>query len=223
MNRPPRLAMLNPQRAPDRAVEAQQATESKMTIPVQFELQSNKPCPRVESIKGTITRFDTGISCHYRITGDWNHLAWPELNPLASRRMGLWQDSCCELFVAEVGNTAYLELNVSASGDWNCFEFTDYRAGMRESDSYSGRGVTSAPQLRATKSLDVILDNTRHNDTGLLIAPTLEIGIAAVIREKPISESGGESDLYYYCLQPSSGKADFHDRNGFLIMLERPQ
>lgn len=232
MNRPPGLAMLKFHRAADRTAKAAQATESNMTMPVQFDLQPSRPCPWIESIGGTLSRLDTGICCHYRITGDWNHLHWPELNPLATRRNDLWLSSCCELFIAEAGNTGYLELNVSPTGDWNCYEFTDYRSGMRESPRYRIGNLARTPAPPSTRMLAVTLESTggerlttpAHSDSdpSCLAAPLLEIGVAVVIKcSSETADPADDAVLYYYSLHPGTGKADFHNRNNFRINMEK--
>ncbi len=58
-----------------------------------------------------------------------------------SRQDSLWQHTCLELFVADQDGSDYVELNVSTSGNWNCYRFDGYRSGMRESDALKLQGI----------------------------------------------------------------------------------
>lgn len=140
--------------------------------------------------------------------------------------MNLWQNTCCELFVSSADDSGYLELNLSPSGDWNCFEFDDYRTGMRESSDFTPSATGTVSTSPATRGIDVVFE---LNSGRLMSAPVLKAGVAVVIRtqhgtldrQQPGADEPGEPDLYYYSLQPSTLKPDFHARAGFQITLER--
>jgi len=48
------------------------------------------------------------------------------------RKDELWKSNCLELFVGSDSSSGYWEFNFSFNGDWNCYRFDSYRAGMRE-------------------------------------------------------------------------------------------
>ena len=47
-------------------------------------------------------------------------------NSSLKRKDQLWLDDCFEFFL-KIGNSSYLEFNFSPIGNWNVFEFSDYR------------------------------------------------------------------------------------------------
>ncbi|EQC46404.1 hypothetical protein M899_2010 [Bacteriovorax sp. BSW11_IV] len=70
------------------------------------------------------------ISCHYEIICDDELIIPPPIsNPIATDN--LWQHTCFELFCKKKGSDEYLEFNFSPSGEWNCYEFSSYREGMK--------------------------------------------------------------------------------------------
>lgn len=70
------------------------------------------------------------ISCHYEIICEEDLIIpSPISNPTA--KDDLWQHTCFELFCKKKDVDDYLEFNFSPSGEWNCYEFTSYREGMK--------------------------------------------------------------------------------------------
>ena len=51
------------------------------------------------------------------------------------RENGLWESTCMELFLKDVAESNYRELNVSLDGKWNAYEFSGYRTEMETSSS----------------------------------------------------------------------------------------
>jgi hypothetical protein len=124
-----------------------------------------------------------------------------------SRRDRLWEETCFELFVACRGETHYREVNLSPAGHWNVYLFDDYRTGMREESAVTSLpfGVWRGPD---TLRLAVELDLDRIDAT----AEALEIGLGAVVKS-------GNGRLDFYAPAHPGARADFHRRDGFLIVL----
>ncbi|MCC2680373.1 MAG: hypothetical protein K0R29_2949 [Pseudobdellovibrio sp.] len=47
--------------------------------------------------------------------------------PSNSRQMGLWQQTCFEVFIQPSGAKKYFEINLTSKKAWNVFSFDDYR------------------------------------------------------------------------------------------------
>src|SRR6185437_9407616 len=70
-----------------------------------------------------------GLALTYRLAGDFPRLVIPQ--PTEPRRAdGLWRHTCFEAFVRVPGAEAYVELNLSPSGEWAAYRFDAYRQGM---------------------------------------------------------------------------------------------
>ena len=136
----------------------------------------------------------------YRIEGELARLRIPPPRP---RRFAerLWQHSCCELFVARNGMSAYHEFNFSPSGEWAAYAFTDYRRGGPLAGQDPGIVVSAAArELELAASVDAGIQG--H----------LLIGLCAVIEDA----RGG---LSYWALRHAPGKPDFHHRDSFALEL----
>lgn len=125
----------------------------------------------------------------------WRHSAgdkviWPEYKH-EERADNLWRSTCLEIFLGQPGAAGYLEINLSPSGAWNAYSFTNYREGMTETDC-------------------VILVDF-HRDASAVAARLLfnalplplTIGPAAVIEKD-------NGELCYFALKHGD-KPDFHD------------
>jgi hypothetical protein len=81
----------------------------------------------------------------YSIIGDMRRLRIPRLSS-PTRRNGLWQHTCFEVFVKGSG-AAYFELNISPSRQWAAFCFDAYRQGMAQLQ------LSPAPRIHVESSL----------------------------------------------------------------------
>jgi hypothetical protein len=125
------------------------------------------------------------------------------LNQLPQARIGhrvyaLWEQTCFELFIGKANCKHYLEWNLAATGDWNCFSFEDERIGMHTSHLLNLLGVSSICNSRA------FCINSRIQLAYEAASPWLgTIGIAAVTKHA--------NETAYFAL--AHGRSpDFHDR-----------
>ncbi|HVF83514.1 MAG TPA: DOMON-like domain-containing protein [Sphingomicrobium sp.] len=143
-------------------------------------------------------RWDDGrAEISYHLHSDTAELVVPQLP--GGRADGLWRSTCFELFVQTEGG--YREYNFSPSGAWAAYDFTAYRAAMREAD------MEHAPAIDAEDAgdsfiLDAVID----------LAGKGRFGLAAVIEERCGTKS-------YWALAHPPGKPDFHHEACFAATL----
>lgn len=147
-----------------------------------------------------------GLDLGYRLHADPTRLLLPEA--CQRRRIdGLWQHTCCEIFVARPDTPAYLEFNFSPSGEWAAYAFLDYR----EPDPRPVAGTPPRITMHRTTA-EIRLDARIDAD---LLPPAwrsadLRLGLAAVVE----SAAG---KLSYWALRHPAPRPDFHHRDGFAI------
>lgn len=128
--------------------------------------------------------------------------------PRPGRRDRLWEDTCCEAFVAAPDGDAYLELNLAPSEDWALWAFDGYRAGMRAA-------ACDAPRLRVLRMprelrVDAIVDAEAVR--GFLGPPPYVAGLSAVVEE----QDGRRS---FFALAHAGERPDFHARASWTLAL----
>ena len=130
---------------------------------------------------------------------------WSEGSPRGQRRDDLWEHTCFEAFLGLPDDPRYWELNVSPSGDWNLYRFSDYR--QREADQSLGSApeVTLQPLGRGLRCT-VEFDPCGFWPCSLVPA----IGLTMVVEHTP-------GDLSFWALSHPGEQADFHDRRSFLV------
>jgi len=116
---------------------------------------------------------------------------------------GLWQRTCFEAFVRQ-GDNAYVEFNLSPSGQWAAYDFDSYRSGMRNREVLAPKiTVESGPfEVVLTADLDVA------DLSGAL-------ALSAVIEETDGTKS-------YWALAHPPGRPDFHHAACFAAALPAP-
>jgi hypothetical protein len=163
-----------------------------------------KPHPRI-TITVEVTRLSAGhLRLWYVIKGAFDELLMPPLGKPA-REDGLWHHSCCEAFVLSGAGTAYREVNLSPSGKWAAYDFSDYRKGGGNADMRAPMISTAGIAGQIAVGADL------HFDAAMARAPW-HVGLSAVIEEK----NGGKS---WWALAHTSDKPDFHRADCFTLQL----
>jgi hypothetical protein len=123
----------------------------------------------------------------------------------------LWQHTCFEAFIAVEGHPAYHEFNFAPSGEWAVYAFSGYRIGGPFANEMTRPHIA----VRSTDS-QLELDTIIRLDCLSATHPraTLRIGLSAVIE--------ASDGLSYWALRHPTDKADFHDADGFALLLEPP-
>lgn len=147
---------------------------------------------------------DGSLSLRYRLDGEISALCLPA--PVASPGPadGLWQHSCCELFVAEEGD-AYREFNFSPSGEWAAYAFSAYRQRLDWQPA-------AAPQIGCNTSATSIELWVELPAALLPAAPEFHLSATAVIETR-------DGALSYWALHHAGERPDFHRRESFVLSL----
>ena len=123
----------------------------------------------------------------------------------------LWEHTCFEAFIAVEGQSAYHEFNFAPSGEWAAYAFSSYRNGGPLVDE----GLR--PQI-AVRSSESQLELDALVPLGGLSAvhprAPLRVGLSAVIE--------ASDGLSYWALRHPGAKPDFHNADGFALLLEPP-
>jgi hypothetical protein len=165
----------------------------------------------VRSIQVLVSRsVSAELKLTFRLYGDIPRIRVPSRNaPRFSTQ--LWQHTCFEVFIAIEGQAAYHEFNFAPSGEWAVYCFSGYRDGGPIANELMRPQIA----VRSTGSW-LELDSVVRLDALSVIHPSapLRIGLSAVI-----DASDGFS---YWALRHAADKPDFHDANGFALLLEPP-
>lgn len=158
--------------------------------------------PEIESFKVQIRHEKNGeLLLRYRVKAKGGELVLPAPQ-FPARKDGLWQQSCCELFVCPAGQQGYYEFNFSPSSLWAAYGFSGYRDGMSEVEAM-------LPPRISTKVMPDGFDVSVLLAPGLLAFwPNWQIGLSAVM----VAKDGRKS---YWALAHSPGAPDFHHRDCF--------
>jgi hypothetical protein len=168
-------------------------------------------CKVVCAIEVLVRRSTSGeLRVTYRVDGDIPRFV---VTPPDERRIAkeLWRHTCFEAFIAMEGQPAYHELNFAPSGEWMVYAFSSYRNGGPVANDVMRpqivvRSTDSRLELDAVVRLDALSDV--HPRT------PLRIGLSAIVE----SSDG----LAYWALRHPVGKPDFHNADGFSLLLEPP-
>ncbi len=141
------------------------------------------------------------------------------------RTADLWRETCCEAFLRVGAEPGYLEFNFAPSGQWAAYEFSAYRAGMRDlairaplidcraeptSPAIADRELVPGFALQAT----VELPENLWPDP--MPAGSLHLALTAVL------QLGRDGPTTYWSLRHPPGKPDFHDPANFALTLPTP-
>ncbi len=136
---------------------------------------------------------------------------WPPTKTKASRRDGIWQSTCMELFISTPSMQRYWEYNFCPSGDWNIYQLNGYRSDLQAEPSCRQPSITQGTQAEGDE-LAVIT----QLPPALIDQQELMLAITAVVEQR-------SGQLSYWALHHGGGEADFHRRDGFQLRLQQPQ
>jgi hypothetical protein len=154
---------------------------------------------------------DAELRMTFRLDGDLGRIRVPAARAprIAS---DLWRHTCFEVFIMIEGRAAYHEFNFAPSGEWTVYAFSGYREGGPLADET----VRPRTDVRSAGSR-LELDARVRLETLSSIHPCapLRIGLAAVVE-------ADDGRLSYWALRHQGDKPDFHDADGFALLLEPP-
>ncbi len=161
----------------------------------------------------------TSVEARWGLLGPWLQLRWRiegaakvVLRPFAGRRRldGLWQSTCCEMFVKPPGGSTYAEFNFSPSEAWAAYDFSAWREGM------AVRKISHDPVITPRSGGNVLIMDVAiplHDLPGLPAA----LSLTAVIEE------AGGAKSYWAMAHGNPDKPDFHDPACFAASLAPPE
>lgn len=152
-----------------------------------------------------------GLVLGYSVQAADGVLTVPPRVARPGRRDRLWERTCCEAFVGTAGGDAYVELNLSPSGDWALWSFDGYRAGMHAAACEVPR--TRILRQRGALRIDAIVPADAL--AAVLGAPPFTLGLAAVIE----AQDGARG---YFALAHPEPRPDFHACAARTLVLDAP-
>jgi hypothetical protein len=155
----------------------------------------------VRSLQAGVERQEGGLSLKFVLRGDLERLRIPAPQPPRSVR-GLWQHTCCEIFVAANDAPAYHEFNLSPSGEWAAHAFARYREGA----------MLSAPELDPRIAVRRGPGKLELDALITVVGERFLVGLAAVVE-------AADGSLSYWALRHPPGPPDFHHRDAFALEL----
>jgi hypothetical protein len=145
------------------------------------------------------------LALSYRIVGPLATLRLPRPAAAPQRRDGLWQHTCCEIFIAAADTPAYVELNFSPGGDWAAYAFSGYRQPAQLPQG-------APPSIATQAGPDGFSLLTAVDANFLPAAPRWHVGLSCVLEDI----NGQRS---YWALKHAGEQPDFHLRESFVLTL----
>jgi len=184
-----------------------------MTVEHSLHLKCH-PSARPSAVRsiGVLVRrpADAELRVIFHLDGDLRRIRVP---PPGAPRIAaqLWRHTCFEAFIAKEGHPAYHEFNFAPSGEWAAYAFSGYRNGGR----LANEEMRPLIEVRSSRSR-LELESVIRLDSLSAVHPraTLRVGLSAVIED-------GDC-LSYWALRHPADKPDFHDADGFTLLIEPP-
>lgn len=146
-----------------------------------------------------------GLRVGFVFHGDTDCVLIPEAgSPI--RVDGLWQRTCCEIFIGVPGETTYREFNFSPSGVWAAYAFVDYRKA-------APLPLGPVPPIAFVPAEGTLTLATTIAPGWLPKVPRLCLGLSAVIETV-------DGERSYWALAHPAGQPDFHHRDSFTLALD---
>lgn len=150
------------------------------------------------------------IKMTYRLDGDISRIRVPAPG-IPRFATDLWRHTCFEAFMAVDGEPDYHEFNFAPSREWTVYAFSGYRDGAPFASEMMNPCIAiRSDDRRLELDATIRLNGLSANH---LRAP-LRLGLSAVIE--------ADDELSYWALRHPADKPDFHDANGFALLLEPP-
>lgn len=148
---------------------------------------------------------DSGL-LEFRITGPLEQLIFPDPTLVESRRDELWKGTCLEAFFAVETSpeSSYLEMNCAPNGDWNAYEFSGYRQGMKTSEN------TKVRVIHREGSAEEVLFRLRLESP--LLGQMKHASLTTILQLQ-------DGSFTYWALKHPGAKPDFHNKDAFIAPL----
>lgn len=151
---------------------------------------------------------DGSLRLRYAITA-LPHVIAVAPTAASERTDGLWQTTCCELFIRRLGSDSYIELNFAPSTQWAAYRFNNFRAGMSDLTINPPAIVSTDSAERLTLEVVVKLPLELHE-------AALQFGPTVVVETKDGIKS------YWAMSHANPDRPDFHHGDCFALTLPPP-
>lgn len=178
---------------------------------IDLKCHASKPSETVRAIQVLVRRSTgTELQMTFRLDGDISRILVPSPG-VPCFATDLWRHTCFEAFISVEGHLAYHEFNFAPSGEWAVYAFVSYRDGGPLANELLRPNIS----VRSTESR-LELDSVVRLDGLSAVHPraSLRVGLSAVIE--------ASDGLSYWALRHPVDKPDFHDAEGFALLLEPP-
>ena len=180
-----------------------------VSLPLTQALICHPASPYPATVSGIDTEIsretDGGLTLSYRLHGAPRDILIPPAQ-LSSPADGLWQHTCCELFIAPVHSPKYEEFNFAPSGQWANYRFNAYRE--RDHDFTA----SLAPRITFQTLDDGFQLDATLSPAQLPNAEAWQISLSVVLEAADGSKS-------YWALTHCTHQPDFHHRQSFSLTL----
>lgn len=189
--------------------------KTSILLEVMLNPHPSSPTPtHLSKFRVSLIQNQSTLRVSYRLEGDLKALQLPKESKAPRQRDELWKSTCMELFLAtSSGDSAYIELNFSPSGDWAVYGFDFYRS-LRDfpiADMHPQIQILVTPdelQLEASLPIEP-LSRIMDLDAPLLAGP------AAILAQR-------QHPLSYWAIRHSGTQPDFHDPRAYLPISFNP-
>ena len=155
-------------------------------------------------VKTNLISDGNDLTFHYQVFGDVEKIKIPPLITEPSREDNLWEDTCFEFFLGVMNSPVYWEFNLSPSGNWNVYSFTNYREGMKLEKAFS------CLPFQFTKESDHLSVQIKIGLDKIIKDPqNIEIAITMVLKDN-------DDNISYWAIKHPGSEADFHRRDSFV-------
>lgn len=148
----------------------------------------------------------SAIDICFNLHGDLANILFDPPVENHQRTDNLWQRTCFELFVKNDNDPNYWEYNLSPSGNWAIYGFSNYRQGKFDELSIANPVITTNGETHQFTL------NCQLPLPAALTGKNLKIGLSAVVQDK-------NGDIYYYALEHTRKQADFHAAESFTLTI----
>jgi hypothetical protein len=119
-----------------------------------LSLHSQSSTGSITEIQAEVEPIAGGCRATFVATGRIDAIKVPTIEADRGRHDNLWKTTCFEIFWQPEDQTRYREFNLSPSTRWACYDFDDFRVGMRNAPANVDIAVsTSDTELRVTATI----------------------------------------------------------------------
>lgn len=178
-------------------------------MPITYQLLPFASSGAVKDLTCSLEIQAEHVFVEFCLTATLSDIIWPEHSASSPHReWDLWQHTCFECFIADTNKPAYYEINLSPSGNWNAYHFTDYRQGMEETSDIICNEIKLEQANKNETRLWASLNLNRLNSNRPGLWTSLDINLTGVVED-------AQGNLNYFALKHADTGPDFHLRDTF--------